>query len=72
MASDAARFTALVVLPTPPFWFATVITRRREGFGSMSFGCSMRVARSASSAIGVHPDTASAASTDSCMALSVC
>jgi ABC-type dipeptide/oligopeptide/nickel transport system permease component len=26
MASDAARFTAVVVLPTPPFWFAMVIT----------------------------------------------
>ena len=26
-ASEAARFTAVVVLPTPPFWFATAITR---------------------------------------------
>ena len=58
MASAAARFTALVVLPTPPFWLATVMTRRRGGLGSVSFGCSMRVARAASSAIGVHPDTA--------------
>src|SRR6266404_980347 len=24
---DAARFTAVVVLPTPPFWFATAMTR---------------------------------------------
>ena len=26
-ASEAARFTAVVVLPTPPFWFATVRIR---------------------------------------------
>src|ERR1700691_5247002 len=26
-ASDAARFTAVVVLPTPPFWFAMAMTR---------------------------------------------
>ena len=25
--SAAARFTVLVVLPTPPFWLATTITR---------------------------------------------
>src|ERR1700722_3040960 len=25
--SEAARFTAVVVLPTPPFWFATAMTR---------------------------------------------
>ncbi len=25
-ASDAARFTQVVVLPTPPFWFVTAIT----------------------------------------------
>src|SRR5208283_2426013 len=24
---DAARLTAVVVLPTPPFWFATAMTR---------------------------------------------
>jgi hypothetical protein len=24
---DAARFTAVVVLPTPPFWFAIAMTR---------------------------------------------
>ena len=24
---EAARLTAVVVLPTPPFWFATAITR---------------------------------------------
>src|SRR5512139_3721080 len=26
-ASDAARLTAVVVLPTPPFWLATAMTR---------------------------------------------
>jgi hypothetical protein len=26
-ANEAARFTAVVVFPTPPFWFATAITR---------------------------------------------
>ena len=26
-ASEAARFTAVVVLPTPPFWFAMAMTR---------------------------------------------
>ena len=26
-ANDAARFTAVVVLPTPPFWFATAMIR---------------------------------------------
>src|SRR5512137_1307562 len=29
-ASDAARLTAVVVLPTPPFWFATAMTRFME------------------------------------------
>src|SRR5690349_22523041 len=32
-ASAAARLTALVVLPTPPFWLATVRTRRCGGRG---------------------------------------
>jgi len=27
VASEAAMFTAVVVLPTPPFWFAIAITR---------------------------------------------
>ena len=27
IASAAARLTAVVVLPTPPFWFATARTR---------------------------------------------
>ena len=26
-ANEAARFTAVVVLPTPPFWFATAMMR---------------------------------------------
>ena len=26
-ASEAARLTAVVVLPTPPFWFATAMIR---------------------------------------------
>ena len=30
-ASEAARFTAVVVLPTPPFWLATAMTRFMEG-----------------------------------------
>ena len=30
-ASDAARLTVVVVLPTPPFWFATAITRFMSG-----------------------------------------
>ena len=33
MASPAARFTAVVVFPTPPFWLATVITRQAPGRG---------------------------------------
>ena len=33
-ASAAAMFTAVVVLPTPPFWFATTITRVASGRGS--------------------------------------
>ena len=30
-ASEAARFTAVVVLPTPPFWFATAMMRLNIG-----------------------------------------
>ena len=56
MASAAARLTVLVVLPTPPFWLATVSTRRCVGRGiRCRSGCSTRAARAASSAIGVHP-----------------
>src|ERR1022692_749195 len=32
-ASDAARLTAVVVLPTPPFWLAIVMTRHAPGRG---------------------------------------
>src|SRR5690606_22841390 len=42
--------------PTPPFWFATVSTRRLVGRGmKFSSGCSTFAARSASSPIGVDP-----------------
>jgi hypothetical protein len=30
MAMEADRFTAVVVFPTPPFWFATAIIRPIE------------------------------------------
>ena len=33
IASAAATLTVLVVFPTPPFWLATVITRRWVGRG---------------------------------------
>src|SRR3954471_6109469 len=36
-ASAAAMFTALVVLPTPPFWLATVSTRVPSGRGHRSW-----------------------------------
>src|SRR3954447_7653310 len=54
IASAAARLTALVVLPTPPFWFAIVITRHRGGRGhsfSPRFACT-RNAAAAACAIG--------------------
>lgn len=35
-ASEAARLTVVVVLPTPPFWLATTMTRVRSGRGSPS------------------------------------
>lgn len=35
LASAAARFTAVVVLPTPPFWFATVKMRVELGRGKV-------------------------------------
>ena len=54
-ASAAAMFTAVVVLPTPPFWLAIVKTRWRSGRGSplLAAVCSRRTARSASAPIGV-------------------
>jgi hypothetical protein len=33
VASAAAMFTVVVVLPTPPFWFATTNTRVSAGLG---------------------------------------
>ena len=41
IASAAARFTVVVVLPTPPFWLATVRTRVCSGTGSR-WPCSTR------------------------------
>lgn len=53
-ARAAARLTAVVVLPTPPFWFATVKTRRRAGRRSGGYVvCRTRIARSAAAPIGV-------------------
>ena len=38
--------TVVVVLPTPPFWLATVMMRRRVGRGSFNeSGCSTLAAR---------------------------
>jgi hypothetical protein len=36
-AKEAAKFMAVVVLPTPPFWFATAITRAMSHSFSASF-----------------------------------
>src|SRR5665647_3392950 len=36
LASEAARFTAVVVFPTPPFWLTTTMTRVPEGRGNVS------------------------------------
>ena len=45
----------VVVLPTPPFWLAMVMTRIRPGAGkgSWSAACRTRVARIASMAMGL-------------------
>ena len=58
-ASAAARFTVVVVLPTPPFWFATVRIRVSSGVGSGSptRPASTRTAVSAARAIGVSSAT---------------
>jgi hypothetical protein len=42
-ARQAARFTAVVVLPTPPFWFTTAITYGLDAMktsvqGTLGFG----------------------------------
>src|SRR5215212_10994459 len=54
-ARATPRFTVDVVLPTPPFWLAIVMTRIRlgAGKGSWSAAWSTRVARRASIAIGL-------------------
>ena len=54
-ARAAARFTVVVVLPTPPFWLATVSTRvcGRRGSGSPTRPASTRSAVSAARAMGV-------------------
>ncbi len=46
VARQAARFTAVVVLPTPPFWFATAMIRAKyspesENLAKASQGCKM-------------------------------
>src|SRR5690606_15658948 len=39
-ANEEARFSAVVVLPTPPFWFATAMTfPMRTTSGTTSVGC---------------------------------
>src|SRR5258708_34454141 len=46
VARQAARFTAVVVFPTPPFWFATAIIRDKsclasENLAKPAQGCKM-------------------------------
>src|ERR1700731_2834387 len=46
VARQAARFTAVVVLPTPPFWFATAMIRAKyspesENLAKVGRGCKM-------------------------------
>src|SRR5437667_8215213 len=46
VARQAARFTAVVVLPTPPFWFATAMIRAKyspasENLANAGQGCKM-------------------------------
>ena len=36
LGEAAARFTVVVVLPTPPFWLATLMMRHRSGRGHVS------------------------------------
>jgi hypothetical protein len=49
LASAAAMFTAVVVFPTPPFWFAIVKMRVSSGRGKVV--CDSRSARRLSRAI---------------------
>src|SRR5690606_2450231 len=53
-ARATARLTVVVVLPTPPFWFATHITRVRGGRGIVTspLGFKICTARNASIANG--------------------
>src|ERR1700737_1186535 len=44
-ASEAARFTAVVVLPTPPFWFATARIRAMAPSGAVREGAAVTRAR---------------------------
>ena len=66
-ARAAAMFTVVVVLPTPPFWFATVRTRVSSGVGSGSptRPASTRSAVSAARAIGVSSATSRGSSSGS-------
>src|ERR671920_558568 len=59
-ARATPRLTEEVVLPTPPFWLAMVMTRMRPGVGngSWSAACRTWVARSASLAICLSNSTA--------------
>ena len=54
-ASAAARFTAVVVLPTPPFWLAMVKTRRARPGHPCRSGVQHRRAPARPPAIGVQP-----------------
>src|SRR5260221_8338226 len=54
-ASDAAMLTVVVVLPTPPFWLATTITRVLAGRGSLITPDSASIAAAACRAMGVSP-----------------
>src|SRR5215469_7335388 len=63
-ARQAARLTAVVVLPTPPFWLAIVIRRQEEGGGhsrswpprAASVACA-GLASGTDWALGASPDT---------------
>jgi hypothetical protein len=62
IASAAARFTVVVVFPTPPFWFATTRTRVVTGVGSLGpLRLIICTASRAWAAIGVSSSAAGAA-----------
>src|SRR5262249_33432597 len=50
-ARQAARLTALVVFPPPPFWFAIVIIRQERGRGHSRPSAPPRGARAASAGV---------------------